>query len=230
MNNIDFLNNVSIFAGLDQRALSELANRLTRRVFAEGMTIFHRGSQGQNLYIVRYGGVRIFLFSNSGRQMSLNYIRPGECFGEISLIDGRTRSAGAITTEKTETLILRRQDFLDHIQKHPQTANHIMELLCARLRQSTDNAQRMVFLDARSRIIVKLLEMVDQNIVQNSDGEMPDLCISQTELATWVGIRREGVNRILSDMRCQGLVHIDKQIITIANEAALRAQLNVADY
>lgn len=229
MNNIDFLKNVPIFAGLDQRALSELANKLTRRVFAEGMTIFHRGSPGDSLYIVRSGGVRIFLFSNSGQQMYLNTIGPGECFGEISLIDGQARSAGAIAAEKTETLILRRQDFLYHIEKHPQTATQIMGLLCARLRQSTDTAQRMVFLDARSRIIFKLLEMVDQNTMQNSDGMLTDLYISQTELATWVGIRREGVNRILSDMRRQGLVHIDKQIITIADEAALRAQLTIMD-
>jgi CRP/FNR family cyclic AMP-dependent transcriptional regulator len=225
MNNTDFLKNVSSFAGLNQEALSELADRLTRRVFAEGMTIFHRGSLGQRLYIVRSGGVRIFLFSSSGRQMSLNTIGPGQCFGEISLIDGRPRSAGAITTEKTETLILQRGDFLQHIQKYPETASQIMELLCGRLRQSTDTAQRMVFLDARGRIIVKLLELVDQNGKQNSNGEMPELSISQTELATWVGIRREGVNRILSDLRGQGLIDVDKHGITIVDEGALRDQI-----
>ena len=162
MTNLDFLKNVSLFSGLAQPDLAALACRMGRRQFDREVIIFHKGSPGQNLYIIQSGRVRIFALSLDGRQLSLNSFGPGECFGELSMIDGQPRSAGAIATEDTVTLILHRQDFLHHIETYPQIAGHMLQLLCARLRKTAGYAETLTFLDARSRLAAKLLQLSEQ--------------------------------------------------------------------
>jgi CRP/FNR family transcriptional regulator/CRP/FNR family cyclic AMP-dependent transcriptional regulator len=218
------LRNVPLFAGLVDQELEVLADSLGKRTFARGMVIFHKGSPGQTLYIIESGKVRIFILSESGQEMSVNVYGPGDVFGELALLDGLPRSAGAVAMEKTVTLTLHRDDFLRHLQACPQMARSIMEVLSTRVRYTTDYAESLSFLDVYGRVAAKLLELADRYGVEKEGIEI-ELRLTQAELASWVVASRESVNKVLGTFRDHGLIEVEGQRITIRDRRGLERRI-----
>ena len=220
MSAVTLLQKAPFFAPLNAPEREALAQRLVKRTFAKGMIIFHKGSPGRSLYIIESGKVRIFLLSSAGQEVSVNVYGPGEVFGELSVLDGLPRSAGAMVLETTVAYTLYRDDLLQCIQAYPSLANSIIRSLSSRLRYTTRCIEDLAFLDVSGRVAAKLLELSDRYGQQGNVVEI-DLRLTQTDLATWVGARRESVNKVLSNLREQGLIDVDGQKITILDLPAL---------
>lgn len=226
MSRIAMLRKVPLFAGLSDQELEALAGSLGKRTFAKGMIIFHKGSPGQRLYIIESGKVRIFLLSESGQEITINVYGPGEVFGELALLDGLPRSAGAMAMERTVAHTLHRQDFLQQLEASPRMAKSIMEVLSARLRYTTAYSESLSFLDVYGRVAAKLLELADRyGVSGQQEGIAIDLRLTQAELATWVGASRERVNKVLGTFRDQGLIEIDGQRIAILDRRGLEERI-----
>lgn len=224
MSRVAMLRKVSLFAGLSDQEFEVLADSLGKRTFGKGMIIFHKGSPGQTLYIIESGKVRIFILSESGQEISVNIYGPSDVFGELSLLDGLPRSAGAVAVERTVTYTLHRDDFLRHLEAYPRMAKSIMEVLSTRLRYTTIYAESLSFLDVYGRVAAKLLELADRYGVKK-DGIEIDLRLTQAELATWVVATRESVNKVLGTFRDQGLIRVEGQRITILDMPGLRRRI-----
>jgi len=221
MSKVTALRNVPFFASLSGQELEALADSLEKRTFGKGMIIFHKGSPGQTLYIIESGKVRIFIISESGQEISVNIYGPGDAFGELALLDGLPRSAGAVAMEQTVTFTLHRDDFLRHLEAHPRMARSIIEVLSTRLRYTTTYAESLAFLDVYGRVAAKLLELAERYGVQKEGIEI-ELRLTQAELATWVGTTRESVNKVLGTFREQGLIEVKGRKITILDRERLR--------
>jgi CRP/FNR family transcriptional regulator/CRP/FNR family cyclic AMP-dependent transcriptional regulator len=221
MSRVDLLKNVSFFAALSEPELDSLARCLARRTFGRGVIIFHKDSPGRTLYIIESGKVRIFVLSESGREISVNIYGPGDVFGELALLDGRPRSAGAMVVERATVLTLHRDDFLWHLEKYPRMARSIIEILSARIRYTTIYAQSLAFLDVYGRVAGKLLELADRYGVERAEAIEIDLPLTQSELASWVAATREHVNRVLGAFRDQGLITIERQRIVVLDRPKL---------
>lgn len=220
MTGVTILQKVSFFSRLSGQELEALAACLTKRTFGKGTIIFHKGSPGRNLYIIVSGRVRIFLLSSSGQEVSVNVYGPGDVFGELALLDGLPRSAGAMVMEKTVVHTLHRDDFWRLLADSPQMAVSIIQGLTSRLRYTTAGMEQQAFLDVNGRVAAKLLELADRYGLEGEGIEI-DLRLTQTELASWVSARRESVNKVLGAFREQGLIEVDGQRITILDRAGL---------
>ena len=227
MSKVTMLRKVPLFAGLSEQELEVLADSLGKRTFGKGMIIFHKGSLGQTLYIIESGKVRIFILSESGQEISVNIYGPGDVFGELALLDGLPRSAGAVVMEKTVTFTLHRDDFLRHLEAYPRVAKSIMEVLSTRLRYTTIYAESLSFLNVYGRVAAKLLELADRYGVQKDgkDGIEINLRLTQAELASWVVATRESVNKVLGTFRDQGLIEVEGQRITILDLPGLKRRV-----
>jgi CRP/FNR family transcriptional regulator/CRP/FNR family cyclic AMP-dependent transcriptional regulator len=232
MSRVDLLRNVSFFARASDQDLEALAGHLGRRTFGKGMIIFHKGGVGQTLYIIESGKVRIFILSETGQEISVNVYGPGDVFGELALLDGLPRSAGAMAMEKTVTLTLHREDFLRHLETCPSMARGIMEVLSARVRYTTAYAESLSFLDVYGRVAAKLLELADRYGHVSQEGTDAiggieiDLRLTQTELATWVAATRESVNKVLGTFRDQGLIALEGQRIVLIDRPGLEHRIS----
>jgi CRP/FNR family transcriptional regulator/CRP/FNR family cyclic AMP-dependent transcriptional regulator len=224
MSKASMLRKVSLFTELSDKELEALAGSLGRRTFAKGMIIFHKGGVGQTLYIIESGRVRIFVLSESGQEITVNIYGPGDVFGEFSLLDGLPRSAGAVAMDKTVTLTLHRDDFLQHLEAYPRIASSVMKVLTTRLRYTTTHAETLSFLDVYGRVAAKLLELADRYGVQKEAIEI-ELHLTQSELATWVAASRESVNKVLGTFREQGLIEMEGQRITILDRDRLERRI-----
>jgi CRP-like cAMP-binding protein len=211
-----------LFRGLPDAALDRLAALATRRTYAKGAEIFAQGDPGDALYGVAAGRVRISASGAAGQEVFLNIMEPGDAFGEIAVMDGLPRTAGATAVDHCVLVVIKRADFLQMLEREPRLAIHLLKLLCERLRWTSELVEESAFLAGPARLAKRLL------ILASLHGRSPgiagslELRISQAELARFLGISRQIVNQHLSEWRRHGWVALGRSQIVIKNAEALR--------
>ncbi len=204
-----------VFAGLGSEAIEAIAALCVSRHLDAEETLFLKGDEGEALYAVRRGRIRIATGNDDGRRLTLNLLGPGDVFGEIALLDGRPRTADAVATEPSELFMLYRRDFLQLLESQPKLAVRFIELLCSRLRWVSERMEESALLPLEARLA--------QRLVTLSEDYGTDLDLSQEELAVFVGASRESVNRQLQAWRRQGIVEVARNRIRVLDLARLDA-------
>lgn len=220
---MQLLERVPFLAALSDADRRWLADRIRRRSIARGDIIFQKDDAGQSLFIVESGSVRIYMPGAQGTDLTLAVMNAGDFFGDMSLLDGRPRSASASALANTAVLSLERNDFTSLIRARPDAALAILAVLTERLRGSDQMASDLAFLDASGRLARKLLELAEHNGEPKGDGVLLNVRLTQEELANMIGVTRESVNRNLSMFRRQGLVGNDGRKIIIRRPDDLRS-------
>src|SRR5215831_14604104 len=124
----EILAEVPLFQLLDADERAALAAKVESVTAPAGKTLFSYGDPGDSLYIVREGEVEIFFKNDTGDRITLERCRPGDFFGEISLIDAGPRTASAVVTEELRAVVVDREDIEALLKQHPAAA---MDLLTA---------------------------------------------------------------------------------------------------
>jgi CRP/FNR family transcriptional regulator, cyclic AMP receptor protein len=220
-----YLKQVPLFAGLADEDIRELMSLARRRTFRNGEVIFHREDPGQVLYVIKEGKVKICLISPDGQEISLVVFGKGECFGELTILDGLPRSADAVAMEKVECYTLQRSDFHNAIMKNPKIAIQVMEVLSNRLRSTDQMVEDLIFLDVYGRVAKKLLELADVHGAKVENGIRIDVRLTQQELASMVGASRESVNKVMGYFTDKNFISTNKHKITLHRITELKRRI-----
>jgi CRP/FNR family transcriptional regulator, cyclic AMP receptor protein len=132
---------VPIFGLLDDEERDALSKMMDCRDFKEGETVFHYGDPGGEIFILRSGRVQLFVESTEGQKIILSENEKGDVIGELSFLDGGSRTATALASEPTEMLVMHRDRLLGFIDKHPHAAMDLLTVVGRRLR-ATDELLR----------------------------------------------------------------------------------------
>ena len=221
MASAEFLTKVPIFSNLTPEQLSPLTGKLRRRQYQRGEVIFHQDDPADRMHIIVEGRVRISIPSEDGREKDIALLQPGECFGEMALLDGSNRSATATVVESSQTLALFRQDFMDFLEEHPEVVADTTTLLTRRLRSMNQMLGDMAFLDVPTRVAKQLLELAEASSGDDGRQEPIEVILGQDELARLVGASRETVSRALNSYRRLGILSTSHRRITITDLSAL---------
>jgi CRP-like cAMP-binding protein len=133
-----------LFSGLPDDMLDALTQKVQKRNFASGEVIFVKGDEGDSMYVIETGWVKIVAKDSQGEELVLNQVGPGEAIGEMSLFDNEPRSAGVIALVDTSVLELKREDFENLLQKRPDIAISFIRSMSSRLRFSTTYIQKAI--------------------------------------------------------------------------------------
>jgi CRP/FNR family transcriptional regulator, cyclic AMP receptor protein len=210
---------------LSPETVSQLASAARRRTYRRGEVIFHEGDAGDTLYVLESGTVKVVTDAESGNEALFSILGPGDCFGELSLIDGEPRSASVEALEAAECVILRRAEFMEVIRSHPPTMERLLMNLSARIRRITEMVADLAFLDLEGRLAKKLLQLADEH-GQHVDGALEiELNLNQEELAAMVGATRSSVNRVLGWYEDQGAIERRGRRIAILDPDRLRRRI-----
>ena len=210
-----------LFRGLLPATLEQIARLCTRRTYERDAVIFSQSDPGDALYGVVTGRVRISASSSGGREVFLNIMEPGDTFGEIALLDGRPRTASASATAPSELLIVTRERFLGLLAREPRLADHLLRLLCARLRWVSGFAEESALLSVPARLARRLLSLGKLHGHETEAGI--ELKVSQDEMARFLGLSRQIVNQYLQTWKAQRWVDLGRGRIMILNGRALEA-------
>lgn len=212
------LGKVDLFAGLSASELEAIKQLGRVRSYPVGAVVVNEGDDGNGLFIVESGSLKAFLMDESGREIILSLLDPGDYFGELALLDDAPRSASVMVMEKAELLQIPRPAFMDMIAEHPSCMQAVVRNLVARIRALTDNVRVLALADVFGRIS----RLFDSLATPEGDYRVINRQLSQQELANMVGASREMVNRILRDLVTGGYVAIEPHRIVLKRKLPLR--------
>ncbi len=205
------LRNSPWFRGLEDELLRAVAGLSVTRTYGEGEVLFVRDEPGDYLYGVISGRVRISTQSAEGRELALNTLGPGDIGGEIAVLDGGPRTATGTALTKTTVFVVPRDSFTRLLLNRPSIALHLIRLLCERIRLSSQQIEDAAFLPLPQRIALHL-----NGLVQEQGAPLPcRVKVSQTEVALFLNVTRQVVNRSLQTMQAAGQVELSRGSILV---------------
>jgi CRP-like cAMP-binding protein len=200
------LQQTSIFRGVGPSAIDDLVRRLQVRSRSSGALLVAQDEPGDALYIMFTGRVKVVLFGENGREVTLATLGPGECFGEMSLLDGRPRSANVVAMDDSVMLVLTREAFAEHLRSHPQTALNLLGDLARRLRRADETIADLALCDVNVRLVRVLERLARQDGEDTMEGLVLRRRPTQQELANMIGSCRETISRAFTSMIGKGLL------------------------
>lgn len=135
---LEAIRSVPLFASLDDDAATELRNLISDRVVPRNTRLFQQGDTGDAMYLIESGRVRISIQDEDKQELTLAELAQGDFFGEMSIIDGRQRSADAHVIEDARLAILSRDAFLSFVRTNPDVALEMLSALTDRLRRTDE--------------------------------------------------------------------------------------------
>ena len=204
-----------MFADLSADELQRISGLCETQQLGAGEKLFRKGDSGDALYGVRRGQVRIETGASDGSRMTLNFLGPGELFGEVAVLDGQSRTADATAGEASELFVLRREDLLEYLEREPRVAVKLIALLCRRIRWMSERMEESVAQPLPVRLARRLCALA-------SDFGS-EVHISQEQLGVFVGAARESVNRQLQHWRKDGILDLQRGRILLLNMGRLTA-------
>ena len=209
---------VPLFSGLNEQDLLKLESGATVRSYPRNTIIIHQGDESNNLYVILEGRVKVFLGSEDGREIILDFLETDEAFGEMALIDGERRSASVMTTEESRIAMLPQRHFIECLRGHPDISINLMRTLSGRIRSMAGQVENLALLDVYGRIARELMKQSEQM----PDGRRITKVITHQDLANLVGSSREMVTKILNDLKRGGYIDIENHRIIICNQLPAR--------
>jgi CRP/FNR family cyclic AMP-dependent transcriptional regulator len=218
----EYLGSVPLLEGINQDVLRALARSARVRRLSKGELLFSQMDPADAVYIVRRGGIAIFLATPDGRELVINEMLPGDCFGELSLLTDQSRSTGAEAREPSEVIWISHQDFMRALQGEPELMRRVLETTADRLRNSSERESALAFLDSSARLARVLLQLEAQ------EGGEGTAHVTHEELALFVGLARQTVSEKLGRWRHQGWVRTGRGKIEILRRDRLERQARKA--
>ena len=217
----DLLQRHFVLGRLEPGEIDTLATRARVESYRAGQEIFAKGSPGRTMVAVLQGSVKIVSLSPTGKEGILNVIHAGEVFGEIAVIDGEGRSAGAAAMTDCELLIIDRRDVLPMFERHPEICMMLMQILCRRLRRTSEQVEDVLFRSLEARLAKALLQLMEDAKRAEPRGPEVVLHLSQNDLAMIAGGSRESVNKLLQAWQREGWIALGRGSIVIRDTAAI---------
>lgn len=207
------------FKGLDEAVIDWLVPHVRSRRVKKGTVLFRKGDAGSELYVVCAGAVRISSPSEQGGDAIFNLIVPGDIFGEIAFLDRGARTADAVVVESGEVMVVDRRDFVEMLRTHPEVSMRLIEILCSRIRRTSEQVEDIVFLGLPHRL-AKILLQLDR---RTPAGKAPNkIRITQNEISQMIGASRESTNKQLRDWQRRKWLKLERNCVVVLAPRALQ--------
>ena len=208
--------------GVPAERLESLRGHLRTQSYARGAYIFHEGDEGNRLFVIAEGQVKISRLRSHGEEAVFSILVAGDVFGELAIFDNHSeRTADAQALEATECVTLRREPLLAFLREEPGLLLQLLGDLSAYILRRDEAFAETAFLDIPGRVARTLLKLADDHGRAAPEGTRIAVRLSQRALAGMVGASRENVNRALGGFAARGSIRLDGGSITIVDRAAL---------
>jgi CRP/FNR family transcriptional regulator, cyclic AMP receptor protein len=201
-----------LFGRLTPQHIDRLSACIVTKSVKRGANIFDKGDPGTSLFAIGAGTVKISVPSVEGKDAVFNVLGKGDIFGEIALLDGHPRTADATAVTDCELYVIERRDFLPVVREEPEIALRLIEILCFRLRRTTEQAEEVMFLDLPSRLAKALMRLVDADTAGMRERK---ISITQKDLGNIIGMSRESTNKQLRLWEDKKWVRLERNAVVI---------------
>ena len=185
------------------------------KIYEEDMPIFYKDDEGNKVYLIENGTVKIVNYSEDGKELIFAIFQEGDIFGEMSVFDKKPRSACAIPMKTSKIYELNGKYFIDFLVEKPDMLLHIIKIFSSRIRELNDFLEDTIFANLTSRVLNKLIKLSRLKGVDKGSYYELKFDFTQVELAGIVGCTRENLNRELKHLKDKGFIDYSKNILKI---------------
>jgi CRP-like cAMP-binding protein len=204
-----------LFTALDEAAALSLRASMDTVKIAKGSILFKEGDDGEHLYVIIDGKLKLGTSSGDGRENLLSILGPGEMFGELSLFDPGPRTSTATAVTDAKLLSLSHEKVIPWLKQNPEVSLQLLTRLSQRLRRTNEAVGDLVFSDVPGRVAKALIDLGDRFGKITAEGLLVNHDLTQEELAQLVGASRETVNKALADFAGRGWLKLDGRSVLI---------------
>jgi len=218
------LRSAPLFGGMDMASARSLMEKMTRYDVAKGDTIFNEGDDGQALYIIVRGKVKLARTARDGRENLLGLLGVGDMLGELSVFDPGPRLARAHAVEDSTVYELPKAVLDEWLDTHLEMSRPIMRALAQRIRRTSNTMADLVFSDVPGRVAKAILDLGHRFGRMERGHIVVRHGLTQEELAQLVGASRETVNKALADFASRGWIDVHIGSVEVYEPDRLRAR------
>ena len=221
----NILRRIPLFSSLKDDELEAIYKLSYIRKCTKDSVILLENEGGDTLFIIISGKVKVTTFSESGKEVIFSILSEGDFFGDMSLMDGKPRSATVISIEDSVLRLLRRNDFIKLVEEHPRIALILLEELTARLRKADERIESLAILDVTGRVAGILLQLADERGEKTDKSVLIKSRPTHQELANMVGTTRETVTRVLKQLENKKYINMSGKDLQIIDPEVFKKEL-----
>jgi CRP/FNR family transcriptional regulator/CRP/FNR family cyclic AMP-dependent transcriptional regulator len=204
------LRKIPVFQNFSNNNLKKTVENFNIRKFKKYESIVYQSDKSTDLYIVLQGTVNVTFMDPDGNEYFFTELKEGDFFGEMSLLDGKPRSASVSAAEVNTTIaVLERKRFLKELKENSQIALDLLTSLVGRLRKANEIIESFAFLDVKERILNFLIDSSKGKKEFDEHGFLKVNKLTHKEIALRIGSSREAVTKILKTLTYKQLI-LDK--------------------
>jgi CRP-like cAMP-binding protein len=217
------LQNIPLLAGVNEDTLKQVGKAMQIRAVERGNHVIEKGSTGHHLMFLLTGRLQAFDLTEDGREVGLNFLSPGDYFGELSIIDNLPRSATVVACENSLIASLPRAQALALFYHNPLVAERLIKRMASSIRNAANYRTILSIPSAFQRVFALL-----NQFAKTAPGglvvieKMP----TQQEIAIMVNTSRETVSRAIQILLQKGVVEKDLRRLIVRQPEALSKAVN----
>lgn len=224
-----YLSSIDIVSELSESDRLFLYQKSHKKKYSKGSIIFSPGDQGNLIYYVLSGSVKIYNLSGCGKEIIYWFCQPKDFFGIAEVCGGEMRTVLAEAMEDTELLCINRMNFEELIGRNPQIALFIMRVLGSRIRQAHETIKDLIACDVHARLAQLLIKLGQVCGTSRNDVVTIEKKFTHQEMANMIGATRTTVTEVMNEFKKNGLIECDSSRIAIISYERLSRLVDSSD-
>ena len=182
----------------------EFSRNAMEKRFSKKDMIFLPGDKGDKVYLLKSGVVKVSKYSDSGKEVILAMVNPGEIFGEMSLIDKSPREHVAEAVMNSYVCIVDREQFMRYLHRNPEMSLQLTKIIGLKFKKLSQKVEDLVFRNVYQRLAVLLLHLLDAYGYDKKGKMYIYVKLTHYDIASLIGSTRETTTATLNDFKREG--------------------------
>lgn len=201
---------VQIFSALNSEEMARVAKHARSVRKARGEFVYLPGDRSDFVYILKQGRVKLSVLSESGKEIAIDIIQPGEIFGEFALVDDSPRSNMTQALDDMLMWVFPRQDFTYLLTSQPNLALSYIRLVGDRRRRMEKKLSDVTSKAVSARVCELLHEL--STSASDSENSSHDHLVPLThhDVASLIGAARQTTTTVLNDLERRGIIELGR--------------------
>lgn len=220
-NGSKLIGNIPFFSTLEPEEVDQVEALFKKKQYAKEQIVLYEEDTSSYMYLIYSGKVRVVKMNDEGKEQIITIHKRNDFFGEMSLLDGKTSPATVIAHEDSIIGLLHKQDFDEYLMKNEGIRRKIIELLCARLRESWEMIKILSFNaeNAQDRVVSLLGRLQELYGVKDDRGVIIDVKMTHQQMASYASVTRETMSRVLRNLeKAEVITVLDNKAILLKNQ------------
>jgi len=224
-NESKIINKIPFFSTLKPEEIEQVEQLFRKKRFSKEQIVLYEEDTSSYMYLIYSGKVRVVKMNEEGKEQIITIHKRNDFFGEMTLLDGKTSPATVIAHEESIIGLLHKSDFDEYLLKNEGIRRKIIELLCARLRESWGMIKILSFNaeNAQDRVVSLLGRLQELYGVKDDRGVIIDVKMTHQQMASYASVTRETMSRVLRNLEKAELITVLENKALLLNNSFFEA-------